>query len=1041
MADADDVPAESNGGLVGSVAAPSKLNKDLQLRVFKQWFLADSAHSAVWRRNAKDDFAFKSGHQWTSEEKAQLESQLRPEIVFNRTITLIKAVAGFEINGRHEIQYLPRNNTDTAVNEVLTAAGKWMGDECEAEDEESDAFQDMSICGMGWCLSDDAMVRLPNTHFATTRIYSGNVIKIDLENGKQLTGTPNHPVLTNAGWKRLCDLREGDNLVCSAFLKGVKGFPIEQFDKVETRLKNKIDAFSNGREALRFATAPNDFYGDGAGSKIHVVYADRFLSDQLRNASRSQQAIQTKFVWRNFLAEVGATLFRDGMSLHAMGTSKGQFALGISHSPSAKIASFYRLAKVMARRAKTFANRFSADADAFTNFIRGKIFNKIKSDKFCQRSLRNGAAPSLSQTETTANQSCGHGSHRYSDLIADFRDWKPLLEIEASKLSGGHFTPSEFMTRVVSRVVNRVENFAVHDVGTSLGMFIAGDVVTSNTENRMCYEEDTKGKYVEEKLPPLEMYWDYNARRKNLKDSRRRARLRQMPLADAREEFPGFDDRELDAAWAIGNDPEDEEKTREQKRIRDENQPTNFDERADVHVLQYQWWEREPYFLVADPIENKKIEMPPDKFRKLEARMKLLGMKLTAIKMKRRVFKQAFIGSVVLDMGDGPAPDQFTLKCMTGEPDEKHGVFFGLIRIMRDPQKWANKWLSQTLHIMNSNAKGGIMVEPDFFEDQRKGEESYAQPNGVTVVKKGGLSGQNPKWVKKPTTEFPAGFYQLLEFAVSSLRDVTGINLELLGQRDINQPGILEAMRKQAGMTVLATLFDSLRRFRKEVGKIRLYFLQNFLNDGRLVRVIGPEGAKALPLLRDKTLGEYDVHIDDAPTSPNQKQANWAVIAPIIPMFKDELSQHPELLVALLEYSPLPSRLVDTLKALVAKPNPDQQQNKQLAIAKLVSEISKNQSTAEMQNKKAAATEATSLYDLALAQKMLLDTPMEHALKGAQVAHQAAQTENVQAATHGQHAKTAHTHVDALIKALTPIEHGPPSEYAPAQPPEQNVAA
>jgi hypothetical protein len=158
-------------------------------------------------------------------------------------------------------------------------------------------------------------------------------------------------------------------------------------------------------------------------------------------------------------------------------------------------------------------------------------------------------------------------------------------------------------------------------------------------------------------------------------------------------------------------------------------------------------------------------------------------------------------------------------------------------------------------------------------------------------------------------------------------------------------------------------------------------------------------------------------------------------------MFKDELSQHPELLVALLEYSPLPSRLVDTLKALVAKPNPDQQQNKQLAIAKLVSEISKNQSTAEMQNKKAAATEATSLYDLALAQKMLLDTPMEHALKGAQVAHQAAQTENVQAATHGQHAKTAHTHVDALIKALTPIEHGPPSEYAPAQPPEQNVAA
>ena len=67
-------------------------------------------------------------------------------------------------------------------------------------------------------------------------------------------------------------------------------------------------------------------------------------------------------------------------------------------------------------------------------------------------------------------------------------------------------------------------------------------------------------------------------------------------------------------------------------------------------------------------------------------------------------------------------------------------------------------------------------------------------------------------FVPKPVADFPQGFYQLLEFAISSLRDVTGINLELLGQQDQNQPGILEAQRKQAGMTVLATLFDSLRR-------------------------------------------------------------------------------------------------------------------------------------------------------------------------------------------------------------------------------------
>jgi hypothetical protein len=176
---------------------------------------------------------------------------------------------------------------------------------------------------------------------------------------------------------------------------------------------------------------------------------------------------------------------------------------------------------------------------------------------------------------------------------------------------------------------------------------------------------------------------------------------------------------------------------------------------------------------------------------------------------------------------------------------------------MRDPAKWANKWLSQTLHIMNTNAKGGILAEPDAFDDQRQAEESYSKPESITWMKKGALgnpaTGQPAKFTPKPMVQFPTGFYQLLEFAISSLRDVTGINLELLGQKDVNQPGILEAQRKQAGMTVLATMFDSLRRFRKQVGRIRLYYIQNFLSDGRLIRIAGPDGAKVIPLLKDKT--------------------------------------------------------------------------------------------------------------------------------------------------------------------------------------------
>jgi hypothetical protein len=142
--------AESAAEEAADAARPSTLDPIEQLRVFKADFREDSSHSATWRTTARDEFAFLAGEQWTPDEKAQLKEALRPEIVFNRSITIIKAVAGFEINGRHEIQYLPRTLDDAAVNEVLTGASKWMADECDGEDEESEAFQDALTCGMGW---------------------------------------------------------------------------------------------------------------------------------------------------------------------------------------------------------------------------------------------------------------------------------------------------------------------------------------------------------------------------------------------------------------------------------------------------------------------------------------------------------------------------------------------------------------------------------------------------------------------------------------------------------------------------------------------------------------------------------------------------------------------------------------------------------------------------------------------------------------------------------------------------------------------------
>jgi hypothetical protein len=236
--------------------------------------------------------------------------------------------------------------------------------------------------------------------------------------------------------------------------------------------------------------------------------------------------------------------------------------------------------------------------------------------------------------------------------------------------------------------------------------------------------------------------------------------------------------------------------------------------------------------------------------------------------------------------------------------------------------------------------------------------------------------------------------------------------------------------------------------------------IQNYISDGRIIRITGPDGAQALPLLRDKCLGEYDVIVDDTPTSPNQKEANWAIIAPMLPMFKDQLAAMPELLMAILEYSPLPNRLVELLKALLAKPNPQRDQAADLATKKLLAEIGKDVSIAQMNDAKAGATQSTAALDFAMANHLVqkdggqenpLQTHLDALHTAAQIDTESAKADQIKADTHKTHAERAqiapqgamdalkthadivNTHADsrgkhiaAIIDALTPIPRPAP---------------
>jgi hypothetical protein len=506
------------------------------------------------------------------------------------------------------------------------------------------------------------------------------------------------------------------------------------------------------------------------------------------------------------------------------------------------------------------------------------------------------------------------------------------------------------------------------------------------TESRWSFECKSSGEYIEEEFDCREFFWDRTARKKNLVDRRRCHRVRRMPLSDAMQMFPDKSRRALDASWAdSGIYSDSNPRSIEEKRVRDgKNSYMDWDDTNEVTIVCTQWWEREPYYLVADEEAQTKVEMSPKEFKLLTRLRRLRGMEpLDGVQMTRRVYKQAFLGNELLGTGPAPMGDQFSWGVITGEWDAKKKMWYGLTRVVRDPQMWANKFMAQVMHIMNTTAKGGILAERDAFDDEIEAEEGYALADTITWLKNGALSGNKPKIMEKPGKGDAAAYVALLQYAVQAIPQVTGVNFELLGQQDMQNPGVVEAMRKQAGMTVLATMFDSLRRYRKILGRIRLFVIQTRIPDGKVIRIVGDQFTGAVQLAKSMTAGEFDVVVDDAPTSPNQKEANWAIIQPLLAVFKDQLMAQPDVLAMVLSYSPLPSQLVSAIKKIILAAQNDPQKQaeaqkmKELAVAKLLAEVSKDDSIANMNNAKAGAQQGTAAYDLAIAANMAHDNALQ----------------------------------------------------------------
>lgn len=507
------------------------------------------------------------------------------------------------------------------------------------------------------------------------------------------------------------------------------------------------------------------------------------------------------------------------------------------------------------------------------------------------------------------------------------------------------------------------------------------DMVTAGwgwTQTRMDFDNDQDepdGMPVIERIDPLEMFPDANARKQNLADRRHHCHVKDVPIGAAQELFPDYDPIMLHAQWA--EDQPDATRSPHNARLApyyriDQSADVDRNEQL-VRLVEVEWWDWETVYRVLDPQTGRWVMLDENRAMIYAIMARQSGMRPQQIKDRHRKYWKAIVGAEVLKIMDGPKKGGFQYKCMTGKRDRNKGTWYGIVRAMRDPQLWANKWISQGLHIFNTNAKGGLLAETDAFADIDEARDSWAEADSIVELNPGGLAKIQPK---QPAV-FPPQLNQMTEFAMSAFPQVTGINMELLGQSQTQSPqvALLEAGRRAQGMNILAGLFNAKRRYHKEQGRLLLWMIQEYIADGRLIRIGGPEQRQYVPLIHEPGLAEYDVIVDDAPTSTNMKEKVWGALMQLFPMLRG-LPIPPQFYINALKYSPTPASFVqESTKILEQPPPPNPAAQSQEAL---------NQAKAQEINARVGVHQAQAQHVTALTAKTLTETqlqPDEHGLK------------------------------------------------------------
>jgi hypothetical protein len=313
-----------------------------------------------------------------------------------------------------------------------------------------------------------------------------------------------------------------------------------------------------------------------------------------------------------------------------------------------------------------------------------------------------------------------------------------------------------------------------------------------------------------------------------------------------------------------------------------------------IRLIHMEYWEPYKRYYGFNPQTGKTEEFDKKDLKTLEAvfpaKFNTPFEYVTIWDRKVKWFQ--FIGNEVVYDGDSPLPyDGFSVvPCFAySDVSGRTGDHFGIVHLMKDPQKEINKRWSQTLNLLNQQVQPGVYAESDAFVDQGQAEQSLKEAGSITWLQNGALTQR--KFQERGLPNFPAAPMQLEQFSEVLLRKITGINPDLLGQdRGRQEAGVVIRLRQQQGLTLLRPLFIAYNRMKKENFKRLLSIIMKYMPDEQIQEIIGQgdryafqdniiidKKTQAVAPIRDLRSLKYNVTPEEAPGNKSSRVLELSV--------------------------------------------------------------------------------------------------------------------------------------------------------------------